>query len=265
MINPRIPEPVRPLLENYVSAIHKDLPGLMAGLYIVGSIALDGFNEQHSDIDFVAALGRSMSKADITRLREIHEILKKDFQKWELSGSYLPIQDLGRFKNEINPHPYYQDGRLHEAGYFGINSVTWWELKNQGITLLGQESADMPFTVDWDLLIAEMKENLNSYWVRWTRRPDRFVVMLSDWGIQWTVLGVLRQYYTLHENSITTKMKAAAYALSCLPGRWRPMIQEAMDIREGKRTPHYRSRIARMLDAVKFLKYVIRTLNAEFP
>jgi len=251
-------------MENYVFLTNKELPDFISALYVVGSIALDGFNEQFSDIDFVAVLNCQISPVDIETLNAIHKAIEKNFPKWKLSGGYFQINDLGRFENEIKPHPYYHDGKFHDKGYFEINSVTWWILKNHGIAVMGKESGDLPFTVDWNILVARMKENLNSYWVSWTTRIDGFLVMLSDWGIQWTVLGVLRQYYTFRENSITTKIRAAEYALTWLPNRWRSLIQEAIDIREGKKKSRYRSKIVRMIDAVKFLKYVIQTCNAEF-
>jgi hypothetical protein len=263
MINQRIPESVRPILEDYLSLTNKELPDLIGGFYIVGSIALDGFNERFSDVDFVAVLNRNMAQGEIEKLSTIHQLVEKHFPKWKLSGCYLRNDNLGRLENEIKPHPYYHDGKFHKEGYFEINSITWWILKNHGIAIIGKEAADLPFTVDWDLLIARMKENLNSYWLGWTNRMDGFLVMLSDWGIQWTILGVLRQYYTLRENSITTKTRAAEYALTCLPGRWHPLIQEAIDIRAGKKGSHYRSSLIRMMDAVKFLKYVIQNSNAE--
>jgi predicted nucleotidyltransferase len=263
MINQRIPKPIRPILENYISLIDEQLPGFISAFYVVGSIALDGFNERFSDIDFIVTLNHKASLQEIESLTAIHKKVEQDFPKWKLSGSYLQVNDLGHFENELEPHPYYHDGKFHKEGYFEINSVTWWILKNHGVTILGREPNDLPLMVDWDLLIVRMKENLNSYWASWTGRIDGFLVMLSDWGIQWTVLGVLRQYYTFRENSITTKIKAAEYALTCLPGRWFPLIQEAIDIREGKKTLHYRSKIVRMVDTVKFLKYIIQTSNAE--
>jgi hypothetical protein len=60
-------------------------------------------------------------------------------------------------------------------------------------------------------------------------------------------------------------LKAAEYALTCLPERWHPLIQDAIDIREGKKDLHYRSKIVRMIETVKFLKFVIQTSNKEFP
>lgn len=264
MINQRIPKLIRPVLENYVLLTNEELPGLIGGFYIVGSIALDGFNEQFSDIDFVAILNRKASQADIEKLTIIHQRIEKDYPEWKLSGSYFQTCDLGRFENEIAPHPFYHDGKFHDKGYFEISSITWWTLKNHGVTIIGQETADLPFSVDWNVLIARMRENLNSYWASWTNRTGHILAMLSDWGIQWTVLGVLRQYYTFRENSITTKTKAAEYALTIFPGHWHTIIQEAINIREGKKKSFYRSKIERMITAINFLKYVIQKSNVEF-
>lgn len=260
-----IPKPIQPILDKYVLLANQDLPNLINGFYIVGSIALDGFNERFSDIDFVAVLNHRASLTETEKLRNLHQIIEKSFPRWRVSGGYFQVNDLGSLHGTGGPYPYYHDGKLHIKGYSEANPITWWELKNHGIVIIGNEPQDLNFTVNWDLLLDWMKENLNSYWAGWTNRIDRFLVMLSDWGIQWTVLGVLRQYYTFRENSITTKIRAAEFALTCLPNRWQSLIQEAIDIRKGKKKSLYHSRIVRMVDAVKFLKYVVRTCNAEFP
>jgi len=43
-----------------------------------------------------------------------------------------------------------------------------------------------------------------------------------------------------------------------------PFDTGTIDIREGKKRPRYSSRVFRMIDAVKFLKYIIKISNAEF-
>lgn len=264
MTSRRIPVPVLSILENYAALAEQECPGLIRAFYVVGSVALDGYDEQFSDIDFVAVISHPVSPTDMEALEHLHETVHRKFPKSKLSGSYLQWDDLGKFEEDIQPHPYYQDDRLHATGHFEINSVTWWILKNHGVTMWGPEPKDLPFTVDWDVLLANMRENLNSYWLGWTQQPRAFLVLLSDWGVQWTVLGVLRQYYTFRENSIVTKLDAAKYARNNFPDRWQPLIEEAIHIREGRRKRHYRSRISRMVDTVRFLKYAIQRSNEIF-
>jgi hypothetical protein len=86
-------------------------------------------------------------------------------------------------------------------------------------------------------------------------------MLYSNWGIQWTVTGVLRQYYTFREDTITTKVKAARYALENLQERWHPLIQEAINIWEGEKESLYRTRLARTVDAFQFLQYIVQICN----
>jgi hypothetical protein len=244
--------------------VNQQLPGLIQAFYIEGSIALGEFNERLSDIDFVAVLKRSAASAEIECLRDIHTLIEKTYPRWKMSGRYLQFDRLGRLDDRVERILYFHDGRLRLDGHFELNSVEGWILKNHGVVLIGPEPHELPFTIDWELLINKMRENLNTYWVRWTRRPSCLITMLSDWGIQWTVLGVLRQFYSFRENSITTKTKAGEYALTCVPTCWRRLIQEAINIRAGKKPSAYRFRVVRMVEAVNFLKYIIQSCNADF-
>jgi hypothetical protein len=38
-------------------------------------------------------------------------------------------------------------------------------------------------------LAGSLKQNLNGYWAGFTRKPSRMAWLLSDYGVQWTVLG----------------------------------------------------------------------------
>lgn len=264
MMNPRVPDPIQPTLQHYLDLVDQQFHGLISAFYIEGSIALSEFNERLSDIDFVAVLQRSATPAEIERLGDIHTLIEKTYPRWKMSGRYLHADALARLDDRVEPVLYFHDGRLRRDGHFELNSVEGWILKNHGIVLVGPEPQALPFTIDWELLIKKMRENLNTYWVRWTRRPGYLIIMLSNWGIQWTVLGVLRQFYSFRENSITTKTKAGEYALTCVPPRWRRLIQEAIDIRAGQKTSAYRFRVVRMVEAVNFLKYIIQSCNADF-
>ena len=256
-----VPGVVRPIIEDYISMTSRRI----CAFYLVGSIALGEFNEQFSDIDFVAVLDHGATPTEVKELGDIHRTIERKHSRWKLSGSYIRPEDLGKVGNELGPHLHYHDGVLHPNSHSGLNSITWWELKHHGITLIGTESQTLPFTVDWDALISKMKENMNSYWVQWANRPGRILMLYSNWGIQWAVLGVLRQLYSFRENAITTKVRAGQYALGCLPARWHKLIQEAINIRQGKRKSTYRLRASRMIEAVRFLKYIIPFCNSEYP
>ena len=53
----RLPPPVDDIVSGYLELAHLEAPGLIQGLYLVGSVALDDFRPRTSDIDFVAVTG----------------------------------------------------------------------------------------------------------------------------------------------------------------------------------------------------------------
>lgn len=263
-MNPRTPTLIQPLLEDYLSQTNQQLPGLISAFYLEGSIALDGFNERLSDIDFVAVIERKLTPPEIETLRSVHRQIEQRYPRWKMSGSYLTSGVLTDSNKSAEPNLHYHDGLLKNDAHFKVNSVEGWIIKNCGIALLGPSPERLPITIDWNQLIDEMRENLNTYWRKWTRQPDRFAVLLSNWGVQWAVLGVLRQFYSFREHSITTKTKAGEYALTRIPTRWHPLIQEAINIREGKKVSLYQFRIVRAIHTIKFLKFVIQDCNDGF-
>lgn len=259
---PKIPHAIQPVLDAYVAAVNQALPGLMTAFYLHGSIALDAFNPRFSDIDFITLVSRRCTGGDIERLRQIHHDLLRQFPRGEFSGSYLQASDLGKFEDTIAPYPFYNDNKLHPKGYHDLNAVTWWVLKTRGIALVGSQPQTLNYTVDWDVLIVNMRHNLNTYWARHTREPGRIAWLLTDYGIQWTVLGVLRQFYTFREHDIISKTDAGEYALAHVPERWHRLIQEAINRREQANMSLYKSRIVRAVDARAFLTHIIQICNA---
>ncbi len=262
--DPRIPTLLHPTIYEFVSQLDRQVLSLVSGFYLVGSIALDGFNPRSSDVDFVAVLNRPATEVELERLRLVHQSVEGRYPKWKLEGPYYPVGDLSSL-DESQPFLNYHDGKLQWHRHAGLRQVTWWILLNQGITVFGQPPQALPIKLDMPRLLAGQLENLNGYWATWIRRPGRLAALLTDWGVQWTVLGVLRQFYTLREQRIISKDAAGQYALEHLPERWHPVIREALAVRQEDRPRRslYRSKLTRALDVRAFLKYVVRICNKD--
>ena len=258
MVNhPVLPETIRPLLQDYTQSFDASLPSLLAGVYLVGSLALGAFDEQRSDIDVIAVLSRPPTPADLAALRALHSGLRRRHPGPRLECSYIQWGDLGKPESQVPPFPGYHDGRLDPASHFELHPVTWWMLKKHALTLRGPAAAGLPFDAAWEALEAWTRDNLASYWGDWTRQPLLKAALLSDWAIEWTVLGVLRLHYTLHERQITSKQGAGEYALAHLPGEWHPIIQEALNLRAGRKERLFRGRVRRARQALRLLEHVI--------
>ncbi len=257
----RIPEVIQPMLQAYLDLLNRDLSEFVEAVYLHGSIALDAFDEQRSDIDAITIISRLASKSDLQKLDLLHKTLVSQYPRWLLEVSYLQAADLGQPESAIKPHPTYHDNELNPAGHFDVSAVTWWMLKNKGIAVLGSDPQNLPYTVDLPTLIADMKHNMNTYWASFTYQPARMIRLLANDGVSWTVLGVLRQYYTFRENDITSKVGAGEYGLKVLPIEWHNLIQDALAIRQGRQPQHYSSRFTRAYAVVRFVRYIIDESN----
>ncbi len=258
----RIPEAIRPLLQAYLNRLNQQLSGFVQAVYLHGSIALDAFDEQRSDIDTLVVITRQATEDDIQKLTGIHQTMASHYPRWLLECSYVQAADLGQSESAITPHPTYHDNKLDPARHFDTSPVTWWVLKNKGIALLGVEPQKLPFTADWEAVLSYIRDNINSYWASFTNNPPRMMRLLTDDGVAWVVLGVLRQYYTFKENDITSKVGAGEYALKHLPTEWHNLIQDALDIRQGCKPTRYASRFTRAYAVIRFVRYIIGACNA---
>jgi hypothetical protein len=256
-----IPQPVQEVLNEYIALAHAALPGLLTGVYIHGSLALNAFNPGLSDIDFISITSRRCTATDIDSLRALHDTLVQRFPQAQLEGCYLLSQDVGRFEDTMPPHPYVHDGSFEASGYHDINAVTWWILKHRGIAIYGPPPDQFDIHIDWENLLVKMHHNLNTYWASFTTNPQRMALLLKDYGVQWAVLGVLRQFYTFREHAITSKAGAGTYGLVHTPQQWHQLIQEAINIRAGGPSSSYHFRIERAIAARAFLQLIITACN----
>jgi hypothetical protein len=248
-----IPAEIRPMLDAYLKALHAQFPDLLSAFYIAGSIALGAFEPDWSDIDTVAILKRPLTESEFKILESLHRELIVSYDKWQLEVTYLLAEDLGQESHP--PRPNFHDGEL-SMGNFESNEVTWWLLKHKGIALYG----DLPdFAADWDKLIEKMHENMNGYWGSFRTTPHRLLWVFSDYGIQWVVLGTLRQVYSFCESDIISKVGAGEYGMRQFP-QWRRIIQEAIHLRQNKERL-YKNRLRRAVDASRFLNFIIRISN----
>lgn len=260
-MNPRIPEAIRPLLQAYLDLLDRELPNLITALYLHGSIALDAFDEQRSDIDMVAVMAHPASTDEAQKLAAVHKTIAHQYPRWLLEGSYLQASDLGKPEADIAPHPTHHDNQFNPAGHFDSNPVTWWLLKNKGIAVRGDDPQMLTYTVDWNALLRYMHGNINGYWANFATDPMRMLRNLSDEGVSWVVLGILRQYYTFRENDITSKIGAGEYAMKHVPAEWHDLIQDALDIRQGHKPTHCTSRFTRAYAVVRFVRYMVEESN----
>ncbi|WP_237665060.1 GNAT family N-acetyltransferase [Sutcliffiella horikoshii] len=256
----KIPESVQKVLALYIDKCNQALPGLLEGLYLHGSLAIGAYIEGESDVDFVAVTSRKLTNKEAALLKDIHLNHAETCKHPQLDGIYAQSSNLAG------------EGYFYNEGTFGKAvhdiPVTWWLLKNKGITILGQAASELPINVTTENLTAYVRKNMNDYWATrisaMEQKQDQLInypVKHIEAEMEWTVLGLLRQFYTLKEENIISKLAAGEYGLREFEPKWHGLIQEAINIRQGKPERSFITNEERVNTMIQFAKELIQFCN----
>lgn len=105
---------------------------------------------------------------------------------------------------------------------------------------------------------------MNTYWVSWIDRLKKQAVILVmedqksqlDEAVEWCVLGMLRQLYTIREHSVISKIAAGEYGMKVLPIKWHGLMREAISIKLQKPISEYTSQSERLDDLIELLRTI---------
>jgi hypothetical protein len=234
-------------------------PGVVEGVYLVGSLALDDFHAGASDIDFVAVMPVDPTPAQVAALAAVHAKVTAAWPRPYLDGLYLTRADLAAGPDACGPRPAVHEHAFTAASAFAQDQITWHTLARHGVTVSGPPPASLGVRTDRAALVAWTRGNVASYWRPWTRRyaSPLGLLTLGDGQPAWGVLGISRMAYTIATGEITSKRGAGEYALQ-KPGASHRILAECLRIRRGDRAPSlYRSRFTRRRDAISYMRTAI--------
>ena len=261
-----IPKLVQKVLEEYIALVNDHLPNMLEAVYLQGSLALGAYVENSSDIDFIVITNRRLLEADAIVLSEIHSKIAIQYKNPELDGVYIVSGDVGRLNLGDDHYLNFNSGKLSYSSNF--DPIIWWILQTRGIKVVGPEQTAFDFDIHSKHLLSYVNENMNSYWAQRVQKMETSIIEINklpakeiDYEIEWTVLGLLRQFYTLKEHDIISKLGAGEYALLHLPNEWHPIIKEAITIRKGEKMNIFTSDKERIDTTIRFSKYVIHFCN----
>ena len=225
-----VPEEVKVLLEQYVNGLQEIVAKeKLVGVYLYGSLALEAFHLETSDVDFVTVTTEQVSEAEKVKIRELHKRLCAHELGKRMDGMYIPLAHVGKQNHEMSPYLYCSEGKINE-GHWDINSVTWWTIKNCGITVLGQKANELPYVVTWDDVVSTMKYNVEQYWSEKVRRP--YLFLSTEW-VESAVVTMGRIMCTLEMERIVSKDEGLQYMMNCCK-EWEPLLQDVYWVRQNE-------------------------------
>jgi hypothetical protein len=212
-----VPEPVLRSIREYGDRARAILGSSLVGVYLHGSIALDAFDDESSDVDFVTAVHEPIDAVRMRALAELHSGCARRFD-----GVYLAGDLHGR-------HAWFSNGR--GCGLARLPAAARRLLARHGVCVLGPPSQGVFADVTAEELEGEMRWNLDVYWRRRARSLHRF---LFDEGAVFALSTIPRILHTLETGEIISKPQAIARLPSLLPEA-EPLLEDLMDRRLHRR------------------------------
>lgn len=262
------------IITELIKGISSFAPDLVTGIYLTGSVALNDFHPEKSDIDFVITCSRHPDKQDFTKLKKLHKQIQKQFPKPDLSGCYIAHDNLQT--NGISPIPVlsWHEGSLRYQN-LEMAPIVLYELKTTAITLAGIDAGKLEIRIGQQQVNDFMYGNINSYWKKWIEQHagwhrKKILLFLFPRFTEWVVLGMARMYCTLITGNIVSKATAGNFCMERLPDEFLPVLQQAMQIRNDNRTyPIVRSyavspSLKRTKATIRFAEYLLAEFNKAY-
>ncbi len=263
-----LPGTVRSVADRYLRLLDSTAPGLVTGVYVVGSVALGEFRESMSDIDFVSLIDAPLTTEQLRALGRVHATLSREVRRPFFDGIYLTRKDIAGDPAQAGPTTAVQQHRFMTGSRIGLDPITWHTLSRCAVVVRGPSLATLDV---WnvDPVLAEWTHsNVSTYWQPWLRRHGSQLSVaglqaLGSWATVWGVLGISRLAFTLATGDVTSKEGAGEYALTVMDPQWRPVIVEALRIRRGGagRSPYHPFR--RRRETLAFVDMMIGRIQLE--
>ncbi len=248
-------------LGTYLEVVDATAPGLVEGLYVVGSYALGDWVPDTSDIDVVVVTAEPATDDDYGTLRTVHALLAEQQPLPHIDGPYLAWGDMWVEPATGLHRPWTLDGQLHHDGdCFEINPITWYTLATYGVTVRGAAASTLGIPTDMEARVRFVVENLKTYWTDLAldvgavceREPGR---AFAGESFVWSALGALRLHFTAFTGGVTSKRGAGEYGLQVAPERFHPAIEAALHVRANGEHGEVPGEL--MADAAALIQWVI--------
>jgi len=211
--------------------------GVVEGVYVVGSIALQDWQPHSSDIDIIAITAEPADDEMSGTLRTAHAVFTERMPDARVDGPFLAWGDLTLAPVGV-ARPWTLDGVFHhDAECFEINPVTWFTLAMYGVSLRGPQPNSLQIPLDTEERRRFVRNNANSYWAGVLTdlrgaigelAPD---ATLPSSVPQWCLLGATRMLYTVVTGDVASKSAAGSWAAERLGAPWAAVIDEVVELR----------------------------------
>lgn len=265
----QLPPPADTIVSVFYHTVSPLFGQSLTGIYCTGSIPLQDFYPNKSDIDLVVCLSILIKTKTKQKLSVIHKSIGHKFPNPALSVVYLSTDQNGTSESII-----WRKGKFQKEKNI-VNPLFLFELHTTGLTLFGKKIKDLNIQVTSKQVDEYLLQNINTYWASWLVDTPfdirkQLKLFLFPRFTEWILLGMARQLYTLETGEITSKSQAGYYCMSRLPCDFEKILTTALATRHSKnKLPLFGSytpsiSLYRIKQTIKCGRYILDQFNNRY-
>jgi hypothetical protein len=227
-VNPE-PTPYHDLnevLAEFVGGVRSILGDDLVAACLQGSFAVGDFDE-HSDCDWVMAVARPLTDAQVAALQEDFHRVYDLPSPWarHLEGSYFPVDVLRSCDRRGEKLWYLDNGaREMERSTHCNSAVVRQQVRGHGVGLYGADPASLVDPIPVELLREEIRSVILDWGGEILADPDRWANRFYQGFI---TLSFCRKWCDWTHGDVGSKRRGAAWAKARLEPEWHDLIDRA--------------------------------------
>lgn len=255
-----VEEKLTPLLQALLAGAQEVLGEELVGLYLLGSLAIGGFKEGRSDVDFAAACERPLTEETIARLAAMHARITAGGLPFaeHMEGSYIHLSALRRYDPADTHYPALRCDGSFAVDHHGPEWIIQRHvLREHGRVLYGPDPRTLIDPIPPEALRGAAAGTLREWWAPMLDDPK---LLRSVEYQAYAALTMCRGLYTIHTGGVASKPAAAAWALQTLDARWAGLIERALAYPDGPQPD-------RLAETLEFIRFTVQQAAApgKFP
>ena len=219
------------VLDHFRSQLQALLDGELVGIYLVGSLALGGFDPRRSDIDFAVVTSTEIDPDRFTALQHVHAQFAAGNSTWaeRIEAIYVPASALRHGATNTSHYPQIEKGTsLFLAPLEDVWVFQCLTIRDRSVSLIGPDSRTLVDPVETQELHAAATMIVGR-WIRQAAHDPAWLPWLRQAEAQVFVVQTLcRLRYSLATGTVASKPRATEWARENLGEPWASFIERSL-------------------------------------
>jgi len=241
-----LPDEVQTPIFGYLAALERELPGVVSGVYVVGSVALGDFQSQASNLDVVVTSGVPWTTEALGTARRVGKVLDRTRPA---CVAYLTTAQLAVDPRTVDA-PCIEGDRAVRSDRL-VNPLTWQILDSGALDLRGPDHVDV--WDDPDGRQSWANQHLRDQWAAAIDDQHRPGALWLRRRVSTEVMDMVRLAMVALNGAVMSKLAASRAVADLVPGRFHRILEDSAGYRLGGRASMYWGPVERKRDALDLM------------